>query len=147
MDSHSTVDRPLRRLASGGGVGVRGGGWVLAAFHTERLLYLLNKDALFRLVAWKNKHTHTHKQPQPVQTGSLYQGKSGGAQLLSAGGLHLHGHVISSPGNGYDVDCTSHNTGSGGGNNKVYVMRMLPCHQARQAWLRITSFSILWRSH
>lgn len=61
---------PCGELHQAGGVG----GWGPAAFHSEGLLYLLNKDALFRLVARKKKKTktkHTHKQHKPVQTGSL----------------------------------------------------------------------------
>lgn len=143
------MNRPLRRIASGGrgaGVVVVVGG--LAAFHSEGLLYL-NKDALFRLVALKKKKTkqNTHANSTSQGKQALHQGKSRRAQPPSAGGRHLHGHVISSQGNCYDVGRTSHSARPRRGGRKPSLPCTLTRNRARTGSflrLRMTHFSFLY---
>lgn len=53
-------------------------------------------------------HTHTHSKARQCKQAWCYQGKSCGAQPISAGCLYLHSHVISSQCNSCDVDLTLH---------------------------------------
>lgn len=93
------------------------------------------------------KQTPKHARKQHKQ--ALHQGKSRRAQPPSAGGRHLHGHVISSQGNCDGVDRTSHHAPPRRGRRKPCATCTLTCNQARTGSflrLRITRVSFLYSS-